>query len=181
MLVYQHMLRGFLGVLICSFVAFARVHAQEVIVARETKQESAKPATPPPEEIPSEPPSETPKKSKSQEKKPSPKSLTLEQMRMAGARAAERLNNPTPSSAARPPEAESETPATEAPAVSASATPVKKQAREQKSASPRSTPRNSKPDSAGAVRPTMIESGRQEPSGTPLPKWQATGEQTPAP
>jgi hypothetical protein len=176
MLVYQRMLRGFLGVLICTFVAIARVHAQEVIVARETKQENAKPPTPPPEQIPSEPANETPKKSKSQEKKPGFKSPTLEEMRTAGARAAERLNNPTPSSAARPPEAESETPA-----VSASATPVKKETREQKSTSPRSTPRNSKPDSVGAVRPTMIESGRQEPNGTPLPKWQAGGEQTPAP
>jgi cytoskeletal protein RodZ len=181
MSVYQLMLRGFLGALICSFVVIAHVHPQEVIVARETKPETAKPATPSPEQIPSEPPGETPKKSKSRENKASSKSPTLEEMRMSGARAAERLNNPTPSSAVKPAEPESETATTGAPALSATAAPVKKETREQKSASHRSGPRDSKPDSVGAVRPSMIESGRQEPSGTPLPKWQASSEQTPAP
>ncbi|HEX4707418.1 MAG TPA: hypothetical protein VH229_06760 [Candidatus Udaeobacter sp.] len=178
------MLRGFLGALVCSFLLIGGMHAQEVIVARETKPDTAKPPPQPSEQTPSESPTETPKmQSKVREKKSSSKTPTLEEMRMAGARAAERLTNPTPSSssAAKPAEPESEAAATEASAVSATATPAKKETRQQKSVSHRAAPRNTKPDSVGAIRPTMIETGRQEQDGTPLPKWQAGGEQTPTP
>jgi hypothetical protein len=165
------MLRGFLGAVVCSFLLMGGMHAQEVIVARETKPDTAKP-----------PAQEMPKmKSKTREKKSSSKTPTLEEMRMAGARAAERLNNPTPSSPSKPAEPESETIAREAPAVLPTATPAKKESREQKRASHRAAPGTTKPDSVGAIRPTMIETGRQEQDGTPLPKWQTSGEQTPAP
>jgi len=175
------MLRRFFGALLCSFLLIGGMHAQEVIVARETKQEAAKPPPQPSEEAPSESPTETPKKSKTREKKSSSKAPTLDEMRMAGARAAERLTNPTPALPTKPAEAESETVAREAPAVLPSATPVKRETREEKSTSRRSSTRSAKPDSVGAIRPTMIETGRQEPDGTPLPKWQTSGEQTPAP
>ena len=178
---YQLMLRGFLGALICSFLLIVGTRAQEVIVARETKPEVAKPPAPPPEQAPSDSPTETPKESKPREKKSHSKSLTLEEMRVAGARAAERLNSPTSASPTKPVEAESETPAREAPAMLPSATPVKRETHEEKSTSHRSSTRTAKPDPVGAVRPTMMETGRQEPGGTPLPKWQASGEQTPAP
>ena len=177
------MLRGFLGAVLCSSLLIGGMHAQEVIVARETKPEAAKPPPQPSEQAPSESPTETRKKSKTREKKSSSKTPTLEEMRMAGARAAEGLNNPTPSSssAAKPAEPESEAAATGASVVSATATPAKKESRAQKSVSHRAAPRNARPDSVGAIRPTMIETGRQEPGGTPLPKWQTSGEQTPTP
>ncbi|HEX4653441.1 MAG TPA: hypothetical protein VH227_04260 [Candidatus Udaeobacter sp.] len=177
------MLRGFLGAVLCSFLLIGGIHAQEVIVARETKPEAAKPPPEPSEQTTSEPPTEMPKKSKTREKKSNSKTPTLEDMRIAGARAAERLNNPTPSSssAAKPAEPELDAAATGASAVSATTTPAKKESREQRSASHRAAPRITKPDPIGAIRPTMIETGRQEPGGTPLPKWQANGEQTPAP
>ena len=178
---YQLMLRGFLGTLICSFLLIVGTQAQEVIVARETKPEVAKPPVPPPEQAPSDSPTETPKESKPREKKSHSRSLTLEEMRTAGARAAERLNSPTSASPTKPVEAESETLPKEAPANLPSATPVKKETHGEKSTSHRSSTRTAKPDSVGAIRPTMIETGRQEPGGTPLPKWQASGEQTPAP
>jgi cytoskeletal protein RodZ len=182
------MLRGLLGLIVLGFVVIGRIGAQEVIVARETKPEVAKPPAPQLEQTPSSPeqttaesPTETPKKTKSRGKKPSSKSPTLDEMRMGGARAAERLNSPATSVAGKPAEAESETSRTGASVASPTATPAKKETREQKSASHRAAPGDSKPDSVGAIRPTMMESGRQEPSGTPLPKWQASGEQTPAP
>ena len=184
----QLMLKGFLGALICSFFLIDGADSQEVIVARETKPEAAKPPLPqleqtpaPPEEPPSEPPRETPKGSKPREKKSHSKRLTLDEMRMAGARAAERLKNPTPAAPNKPAEAESETVAREAPAVLPTATPAKKETPEEKITSHRSSTRPGKPDSIGAVRPTMMETGRQEPGGTALPKWQAGGEQTPTP
>ncbi len=176
------MLRGFLGAVVCSFLLMGGMHAQEVIVAHETKPDTAKPPAQPTEQPPSESPAEMPKmKSKTREKKSRSKTPTLEEMRMAGARAAERLNNPTPSSPSKPAEPESETIAREAPAVLPTATPAKKESREQKRASHRAAPGTTKPDSVGAIRPTMIETGRQEQDGTPLPKWQTSGEQTPAP
>ncbi|HEX4697261.1 MAG TPA: hypothetical protein VH254_06275 [Candidatus Udaeobacter sp.] len=177
------MLRGFLGAVLCSFLLAVGMHAQEVIVARETKPEAAKPPSEPSEQAPSESTTDTPKKSKTHDKKSSSKAPTLEEMRMAGARAAERLNSPTPStsSVAKPAEPESEAAATGASAVSATATPAKKESHEQKSAAHRSAPRTARPDSVGAIRPTMIETGRQEPAVTALPKWQTSGEQTPAP
>ncbi len=177
------MLRGFLGAVLCSFLLIDGMHAQEVIVARETKPETAKPPPEPSEQVPSESPTETPKKSKPREKKSSSRTPTLEEMRMAGARAAERLTSPTPSSssAAKPAEAESEATTTGASAVLATATPPKKASRGPKSASHHSAPRTVRPESVGAIRPTMIETGRQEPDGTPLPKWQTSGEQTPTP
>jgi hypothetical protein len=67
--------------------------------------------------------------------------------------------------------------APELPTVSATAKPLKKEPRTgQTSVPPRPNPRTTKPEAVGAIRPTMIESGRQEPSATPSPKAQ-----TPAP
>ena len=185
---YQLMLRGFSGALICGFLLVAGARAQEVIVARETKPEAAKPPPPqleltpsPPEQAPSESPTPTPKESKPRERKSHSKTMTLEEMRMAGARAAERLNNPPAASPTKSLETESERVAREAPLALPSATPGKKEPREENTTSRRSSTRSGKPDSLGAVRPTMMETGRQEPNSTPLPKWQGSTEQTPAP
>src|SRR4029434_5155940 len=90
-------------VLLCSFILVGHTHAQQVIVARETKPEAPKQAAPPPEQTPSESATPEPErpKPKSRSKRSTSAEPTLEQMRMAGALAAERLNNPSPSQTRR--------------------------------------------------------------------------------
>src|SRR5258707_2500508 len=104
----RFMPRALFSVLLCSFILVGRTHAQEVIVARETKPEAPKQAAPSPEQTPSE--SATPErtKPKSRAKKSISAEPTLEQMRMAGALAARRLNNPTPSQTRRSGQSETE-------------------------------------------------------------------------
>src|SRR5207248_3373428 len=66
-------------------------------------------------------------------------------------------------------------------AVSPTATPVKREAHIAQKSTPRpSAPRGTKLETIGPIRPTMIESGREQPNATPLPKWQR-GEETPGP
>jgi hypothetical protein len=170
------MARGFLMVLLCTFILVGHTYAQEVIVARETKPEAPKQAAPPPEQTPSE--SATPQQTKPKSRKKSTSAEpTLEQMRMAGALAAERLNNPTPSQARGSGQSDSEAAPTPSPAVPETPRPAKKVTRsEETSSSRRPSSRTAKPDLSGAVRSTFMESGRSEPSATPLPKGQ-----TPAP
>ena len=168
---------GFLIVLFCSFILAGKTHAQEVIVARETKPEAPKQAAPPPEQTPLE--SATPEPERTKPKSRARKSAvpTLEQMRMAGALAAERLNNPSPSQTKRSGQSNSEPAPTPSPIVSESARPAKKETRaEQTRASRPTSSRAARPETTGGVRPTFMESGRSEPRATPSPK-----EQTPAP
>jgi len=163
-------------VLLYTFILVGHTHAQEVIVARETKPEAPKQAAPPPEQTPSE--SATPQQTKPKSRKKSTSAEpTLEQMRMAGALAAERLNNPSPSQARRSGQSDSEAAPTPSLAVPETPRPAKKETRsEETSSSRRPSSRTAKPDASGAVRPTFMESGREQPSTTPLPKGQ-----TPAP
>jgi len=168
--------RAFFMVLLYTFILVGHTHAQEVIVARETKPEAPKQAAPPPEQTPSE--SATPQQTKPKSRKKSTSAEpTLEQMRMAGALAAERLNNPSPSQARRSGQSDSEAAPTPSLAVPETPRPAKKETRsEETSSSRRPSSRTAKPDASGAVRPTFMESGREQPSTTPLPKGQ-----TPAP
>jgi hypothetical protein len=171
------MLKAFSSALICSLVFVGQVHAQEVIVAHEKKPEAPKQAAPSSEETPSESPALTITNPKSRGKKPGSTTLTAEQMRMAGALAAERLENRSSPQPARMDGSDSEPSAAELPTVSATPKPLKKEPRtEQTSVPRRPNPRTTKPEPLGAIRPTMIESGRQEPSATPSAKVQ-----TPAP
>jgi len=171
------MLKIFFSALICSLVFVGQVHAQEVIVAHEKKQEAPKQAAPSSEQTPSESPTPTITKPKSREKKSGSTTLTAEQMRMAGALAAERLENRSSPQPARTDGSDSEPSAPELPTVSATPKPVKKEPRTEQTGVPRgSNPRSTKPEPLVAIRPTMIESGRQEPSATPSVKAQ-----TPAP
>jgi hypothetical protein len=172
------MLKGFFGVLLWGSALVGQVYSQEVIVARETKPEAPKQAAPLPEQTPSESPTPERTKPKSREKKSQSAAPTVEQMRMAGALAAERLDNRSSSQATSPRRSEPETAPTPSPAVSETASPVrKKEAQpEQSNVSRRPPSRTTKPEAIGVVRPTFMESGRQEPSASPLPK-----EQTPAP
>lgn len=171
------MLKTFFSALLCSLVLVGRADSQEVIVAHEKKPEAPKQAAPSSEETPSESPAPTITKPKSREKKSGSTTLTAEQMRMAGALAAERLENRSSPQPAKTGGSDSEPDAAELPTVSATAKPRKKEPRtEQTSVPRRPNPRTTKPEPMGAIRPTMIESGRQEPSATPPAKGQ-----TPAP
>jgi len=171
------MLKAFFSVLIGSLVLFGHVHAQEVIVGHEKKPEAPKQAAPSSEQMPSESPAPPLTKSKSREKKSGSTTLTAEQMRMAGALAAERLENRSSPQPARTAGSDSEPSAAELPTVSATPKPLKKEPSTGQTRVPRRpNPRSTKPEPLGAIRPTMIESGRQEPSATPSAKLQ-----TPAP
>jgi hypothetical protein len=165
-------------VLLCSFILVVHTRAQEVIVARETKPEAPKQAAPPSEQTPSESATPEPERPKPKSRKKSASAgPTLEQMRMAGALAAERLNNPSPSQTKRSGQSDSEAAPTPSPAVPETPRPAKKETRsEQTSTARRPSSRTAKPDPSGAVRSTFMESGRSESSSTPLPKGQ-----TPAP
>ncbi len=169
------MLKAFLGALLCSLVVVGHVRAQEVIVARETKPEAPKQAEPSPEQTASESPAPERTKPKSREKKSGSAAPTLEEMRMAGALAAERLENRISPQPGKTRGSDSEPAATESPALSETPKPIKKEARA------RPSPRSTKPEAIGAIRPTMIESGREEPSATPSAKAEPRGEHTPAP
>ena len=169
----RFMPRGFFSVLLCSFIFAGQTHAQEVIVARETKPEAPKQAAPPPEQTPSESPTPERTKPKSRGKRSASAEPTLEQMRMAGALAAERLNNPSASQTRKSGQSESEATPTVNPAVQETPRPAKKEAgSEQTSTSRRRSSRTAKPEPSGAVRPTLMESGREQPSASPSPKGQ---------
>src|SRR6266511_181530 len=170
--------RGLLSVLFCSLILVGQTRGQEVIVARETKPEAPKQAAPPPEQTPSESATPEPERAKPKSRKKSASAEpTLEQMRMAGALAAERLDNPSPSQPRRSGQSDSEAAPTPTPAVPETPRPTKKETRsEQTSSARRPSSQTAKPDLSGAVRSTFMESGRSEPSTTPLPK-----KQTPAP
>ncbi|PYL56730.1 MAG: hypothetical protein DMF31_11955 [Verrucomicrobia bacterium] len=164
--------------LFCGLVLVGEVHAQEVIVAREKKPEPPKEEAPPPsEQAPSESPALETTKPKSRTKKST--GPTLEQMREAGALAAERRGNRSPSESNRTSESGSDAPAASKTfgTSRATVTPMTTEPRAAPTSTPRrSSSRSTKPEPAGAVRPSMMESGRQEPSATPSAKGQ-----TPAP
>jgi hypothetical protein len=168
--------RGFFMALLCSFVLVGHLYSQEVIVAREKKPEAPKQA-PPPEQTPAESATPEPERAKPKSrKKPASAEPTLEEMRKAGALAAERLNNPNPSQARKSGQSDSEAASTPSP-VPETPRPVKRETRsEETNTSRRPNSRAAKPDAAGVVRPTFMESGRSEPGTTPLLKGQ-----TPAP
>lgn len=162
-------------VLLCSFILVCHARAQEVIVARETKPEAPKQAAPPPEQTPSESATPEPErpKPKSRSKRSASGEPTLEDMRMAGALAAERLTNPSPSKRNRSGQSDSETASTPMPAVPETPRPTRRQTRsEERGESRRTGSRDAKPAPSGAVRPTFMESGREQPSASPLPKGQ---------
>ena len=172
----RFMSTGFLLVpLLCSFILVGQVRAQEVIVARETKPEAPKQAAPPPEQTPSESATPEPErpKPKSRSKRSTSAEPTLEEMRMAGALAAERLNNPSPSQTRKSGRPDSEAAPAPSPPVPNTPRPSRKEARsEETSTSRRSSSSSTKPMASGAVRPTFMESGREQPNATPLPKEQ---------
>jgi hypothetical protein len=176
------MLKGFFKPLLCSVVLVGQMQAQEVVVPHETKPEAPRQAAPSSEQAPSESPAPARPKPKPREKKSGSTAPTLEQMRAAGALAAEGRNDKSVPQSTRTSASRSETAAAPSPAVSQTPTPVKKETRAVQTSEPRrSSSRNAKLEAIGPVRPTMIESGREQPSATPSARGATGGEQTPTP
>jgi hypothetical protein len=131
------MLKGLFRALLCSLVLVGQIHAQEVIVSREIKPETPKQPAASPEQSPSESPAPERAKPKSREKKAGSAIPTAEQMRMAGALAAERLENRSPPQAARTGGSDSQPAASETPTVSGTPKRVKKETRTGQTSVPR--------------------------------------------
>ena len=175
------MLRGFLRPLLCSLALVGQMPAQDVVVPRETSPEapSEKTSSSESEQTPSE--SATPARTKPRPREKKSAAPTIEQMRASGALAGEGRSDRSAPQPARTGRSQSETTATPRPAVSPTATAMKRETHiPQNTASRPSPPGSNKWEAIGPIRPTMIESGRVQPSATPLPKWQR-GEETPAP
>ena len=169
------MLKRFFRAVLCSVIFIGKIHAQEVVVAREKKAEPskqtpepAKQVVQPSAELPAETPVPTPRKSKSREKKSSSATLTLEEMRAAGARAAGGLTNEPVSQSATTGEAEAESVPAPNPTIAATPRPLKRETPvEQRSSSRPSKSRGANIEGMGPIRPTLMESGREAPSPSP--------------
>ena len=158
------MAKQFFIALLCGLSVAGQMRAQEVVVAREEKPSAS-------EQVDTQP----------RKKKSASTVLTVEQMRMAGALAAERQKDQ-----ARV-ERTSTTggPSLRAPKTSRGTLAVEKQKKQTRLEQP-SVPRaansqTSKSEAVGPVRPTMIESGTQEPAASHREKTEVRDEQTGAP
>ena len=169
------MLKPFFVAVLSSVILIGKIHAQEVIVAREKKPEALRqtpepPAQPvqPSEEPPSETPAPTLRKSESREKRSAPATLTLEEMRAAGARAAGGSNNQSVLEPTKTREPDVESVPAPNQTVAATPRPVTRETPvEQKSSSRPSRSRGTNIEGIGPIRPTMMESGREAPSPSP--------------
>ena len=178
----RFMLRRIFKPLLCSVVLIGQMQAQEVVVPHETKPEAPRQAAPSSEQVPLGSPAPARPKPKPREKKSGSIAPTIEQMRAAGALAAEGRDNKSVPQSTRTSASRSETAATPSLAVSQTPTPVKKETRAVQTSEPRrSSSRNAKLEAIGPVRPTMIESGREQPSASPSTRGAPGGEQTPTP
>lgn len=159
------MLKALFRAVLCSVILIGKVHAQEVIVAREKKPEFPKRTPQPPEQLASESPTPAPRKSKPREKK---SKLTLEEMRAAGARAAGGSDDGSGSQSTKTRQPDVERAPMPNPTVAETPKSVKRESPvEQRSSSRPSRSRGTDIDGTGPIRPTMIESGREAPSPSP--------------
>jgi hypothetical protein len=162
------MLKRFFRVLLCSVVFIGKIRAQEVIVAREKKTEVPTQTPQPSEQLASESPTPAPHKLKSREKKLVPSKLTLEEMRAAGARAAEGSNDRSGSQSTKTREADVESAPVPNPTVAETHRPVKRETPiEQRSSSSSARSRGTNIEGMAPIRPTMMESGREAVSPSP--------------
>jgi len=162
------MLKRFFRAILCGVVLIGKIHAQEVIVAREKKSELPTHTPQPSEQLASESATPAPRKSNSREKKSVPARLTLEEMRAAGARAAEGPKDRPVSQSTKTREPDVESAPVPNPTVADTHRPVKKKTPVEERSSPRpSTSRGTNIEGMGPIRPTMMESGREAPSPSP--------------
>ena len=161
--------------LMCGFAILGQIHAQEVEVAHETKTDVSRQRNP-------ESAAATRTKTKNREKKSASAALTLEQMRMAGALAAERLRNGALRQTKTARESTPQSANTETPKPFVATKSATKEKRIKQQATPRSSnSRTMKPGAIVPVRPTMIESGKQERANSSSAKPEAADDQTSAP
>lgn len=162
------MLNRILWAVLCSVIFVAAIHAQEVIVAREKKPERAVKTPAPAEQLPSESPTPTPHKSKAREKKSAPAALTLEEMRAAGARAAEGANERSASQSNKTREPDVQSAPVPNPTFAETPRPVKRETPpERRGSSHLPKSRGTNIEGLGPIRPTLMESGREAPSPSP--------------
>ena len=162
------MLKRFFRAVLCGIIFFGKIHAQEVVVAREKKIEVPTQTPQPAEQLTSESATPASRKSKSREKKSAPSKLTLEEMREAGARAAEGSNGRSVSQSTKPRERDVESVPIPNPTVAETARSVKRETPiEQRSSSRPSKSRGTTIEGTAPIRPTMMESGREAPSPSP--------------
>jgi len=161
------MLKRFFPAVLCGVILIGKIHAQEVIVAREKKSERPAQTPQPSEQIASEFPTPTPHKPRAREKKSVPSTLTLEEMRAAGARAAEGGNEPSVPQSKKARESEGERAAVPNPTVAETPRPVKRETPVERSSPRPSRSRGSNLEGIGPIRPTIIESGREQPGPSP--------------
>jgi hypothetical protein len=162
------MLKRFFRAVLCSLILIGKIHAQEVIVAREKKTEPPRRTPEPSVPLASESPTPTPRKSKPREKKSAPSKLTLEEMRAAGARAAGGSNDRSGSQSTKTRELDVESAPMPNPTVAETPRSVKRETPVEQRSSPHpSRSRGTNIEGIGPIRPTMIESGREAPSPSP--------------
>ena len=162
------MLKRFFLILLCSIILIGKIHAQEVIVAREKKLEVPTQTPQPSEQLTSESPTPAPRKSKSHGKKSAAAALTLEEMRAAGARAAGGSGDRSVSQSVKTREPDVESVPVPNPTVAETRRPVKRETPvEQRESSRPSTSRGTSIEGMGRIRPTLMESGREAPSPSP--------------
>jgi hypothetical protein len=171
------MVRKAIAAMLCSIAIMGQIRAQEVTVARETKPSAAHSATPASDSEKATAKTAPVRKEKSDAALP-----TVEEMRMAGALAGEGLKNqvrPEKTAVSRKPK----------PDVAKKQRVPGESLRNEKPLEQASTPRDSKaaPKKSravgrpGAVRPSMIESEKQEPDSSQPAKSEPRGGQTNAP
>ncbi len=162
------MLKRFSRAVLFSVILIGKIHAQEVIVAREKKPEPPAQTPQPAERITTESPTPTPHKSKSRGKKSASATLTLEEMRAAGARAAEGSNDRSVSQSTKTREPDVESAPMPNPTIAETPRAVKRETPVEHGSSSRpSRSRGTNIEGMGPIRPTMMESGREAPSPSP--------------
>ena len=161
------MLKRFFRAALCGVILIGKIHAQEVIVAREKKPELPTPTPQPAEQLTLESPTPAPREPKSREKESAPATLTLEEMRAAGARAAEGANERPVSQSTKTREADVESVPLPNLTVGETPRPVNRETPIEQSSPGPSRTRSTKIEGMGPIRPTMMESGREAPSPSP--------------
>ncbi len=175
------MLKQFFTALLCGLAVAGQMRAQEVVVAREEKPSVSERATPVSERTDSESATATRMDTQARKKKSASTVLTVEEMRMAGALAAERQKNQArveQTSATGGPRRQ----APKAFGGTLAAEKQKKPIRLEQPSVPRpSRSQTGKSEAVGPVRPTMIESGKQEPAASEREKTEVRGGQAGVP
>ena len=172
------MLKDLFIALLCGLAIAGQMRAQEVIVAREAKHNSTERVEPISERTDSKSETATGMKPQVREKKSASTTFTVEQMRMAGALAAERQKKQTPAEQTSSVGGSSLQGARAATLAERQKTETRV---EQASAHRASTAQTASSDTVGPVRPTMVESGRQEPAASHPAKAEVSGGQTNVP